>query len=74
MHYKNGRVAKEGDIVVSLGLKRAGILHGLNPNSQTCNARMAPTSENDAYVTLSECLHIDDLKTATVPDTGKVSP
>lgn len=71
MHYKNGREAKQGDIVVCLTLKKAGILHCLQPNSQTCNARMAPTSENDAYVTLSECLHIDDLKTASVPDTSK---
>ncbi len=71
MHYKNGREAKEGDMVVSLSEKKVGILHSTNANSTTCNGRLAVTSINDPYVTIGECLHVDDVKAATVPDSTK---
>ena len=71
MHYKNGREAKAGDIVVSLALGVAGILHGLNAQSTTCNGRLAALKSNDPYVTLSECLHIDDVTAATIPDSSR---
>jgi hypothetical protein len=64
MHYKNGREAKPGDRVISLEFGVAGILHSLAPGSTTCNGRIAPTSQNDPYVTLSDCVHIDDVKVA----------
>ena len=71
MHYKNGREAKPGDKVVVLPSGRAGILHSVNANSTTCNGRLAQTTENDAYVTLSECLHMDDIAAANISDSSK---
>ena len=66
MHYKNGREAKAGDKVVSVnnGNVTTGIVHSLQAGGGTCNARVAPTSQSDAYVTLSDCLHVDDLAAA----------
>lgn len=71
MHYKNGREAKAGDKVVNLNLGRAGILHSTSAQSTTCNGRLAQVTDNDPYVTISECLHIDDIAKATVPDSTK---
>ena len=64
MHYKNGREAKAGDIVVSLADNVIGILHSVSAQSTTCNGRLATRGPNDPYVTLSECAHIDDVKSA----------
>ena len=66
MHYKNGRVAKSGDKVINLTTGRGGIIHSLIAGT-SCNARLAPISDNDAYVTLKECLHLDDITTAEIP-------
>lgn len=71
MHYKNGREAKVGDKVLLLGddhnPPRVGILYGTNAQSDTCNGKLARIEPNDAYVTIEECLHVDDVKAATVP-------
>jgi hypothetical protein len=69
MHYKNGREAKAGDKVVRVinGSPISGVIHTLNAQSDTCNARLARVSENDPYVTLKECLHIDDIAAAEIP-------
>ena len=71
MHYKNGREAKQGDKVLNLPSGQSGVLHTVNAGSTTCNGRMAPMSQNDLYVTLSECLHLDDVAAANLPDTSK---
>lgn len=71
MHYKNGREAKAGDKVVNLTSGRSGILHSTQAQSATCNGRLAQINENDPYVTIGECLHIDDIAKATVPDSTK---
>ena len=71
MHYKNGREAKAGDIAVSLTNKTAGLLHSVSASSNTCNGRLAPINGSDPYVTISECLHIDDVAAATIPDCTK---
>ncbi len=71
MHYKNGREAKPGDKVVSLVYGVAGILHSANAKSTTCNGRIARIGDNDPYVTIGECLHMDDIAAATVPDSSK---
>lgn len=70
MHYKNGRLAKAGDKVVSLAHHTAGVLHSVNAGSNTCNGRLAVTTPNDPFVTLSECLHADDIAAANVPDSS----
>jgi hypothetical protein len=69
MHYKNGREAKNGDKVVGLssGNLVAGILHSVNAQSTSCNGRIAITKPNDPYVTLSDCLHVDDITAADIP-------
>ncbi len=71
MHYKNGREAKPGDKVINLPTGLSGILHSPNAQSQTCNGRLAVASNNDPYVTLGECLHVDDVAAAEIPDTSK---
>lgn len=71
MHYKNGRPAKQGDKVLNLESGQSGILHSLNAESNTCNGRLTATSASDSYVTLKECLHIDDVKAAEIPDTSE---
>lgn len=68
MHYKNGRLAKAGDRVINIPLGVIGILHTTNAQSSTCNGRLAVPTSNDPYVTIGECLHIDDVTKATIPD------
>lgn len=68
MHYKNGRLAKEGDTVVSpCGL---GVLYNTNSQSDSCNGRIAIVTQTDPYVTIKECLHIDDVMAASIPDSS----
>lgn len=71
MHYKNGREAKAGDKVINLTSGLSGVLHSPNPGSQTCNGRLAQMTNNDPWVTLSECLHVDDIAAAEIPDATK---
>lgn len=70
MHYKNGREAKDGDKIMSLEHGAAGVLHSTNAGAETCNGRMATVSPNDPWVTLSRCLHVDDIAAADVPDSS----
>lgn len=75
MHYRNGREAKPGDQVVLISDKFAvpvtGVLHSIVPGSQSCNARLALLSPNDPHVTIGNCLHLDDVLAASVPDATK---
>jgi len=70
MHYKNGRQAKAGDKVVNLTQGISGILHSCNAQSTSCNGRLAAINQNDPYVTIGECLHLDDVATAYIVDTS----
>jgi hypothetical protein len=73
MHYRNGRQAQPGDRVICLptsGPLMTGLVHSIQVSSQTCNARLAVASPNDPYVTLSDCLHVDDVAEA-FPAPGK---
>lgn len=67
MHYKNGRKAEPGDRVINLESGRSGIVHSLSAGSDTCNARLIQISNNDEYVTLSKCVHMDDVAKADIP-------
>ena len=74
MHYKNGRPAKNGDKIVILppwpgGTPSAGILYDAMAGNDQCNGRIAVTSYNDPCANLAECLHFDDLRAASIPDT-----
>lgn len=56
MHYKNGREAKAGDLVINLETGEAGLLYALVASSTTCNGRISHTSGNDSYITVGQCV------------------
>lgn len=63
MHYRNGRVAQNGDKLVKLNGGQVvcfGVLHSATPGSDYCNGSIAPIT-NDAGACLCDCLHVDDL-------------
>ena len=64
MHYKNGREAKVGDRVVVLnqGKPFAGVLIETTPGSTSCNGQVVAAPGNSNYVTLSDCIHADDVQ------------
>lgn len=64
MHYKNGREAKEGDKVFNLVTSQTGMLHSTSAGSDTCNGRLAAITNNDVYVNIKDCMHVDDVKAA----------
>jgi hypothetical protein len=74
-HYKNGRLAKNGDAVVLLPEPRknfkpvAGYLHGLQEGT-TCNAQIEGSGVYSTCVTVSQCLHADDISAASIPDSS----
>ena len=75
MHYRNGRVAKNGDKVVmfpSYGGPVVGILYDAVAGNDFCNGKIAPTSPTDPMPNLKEVLHWDDVKAASenAPDTS----
>lgn len=64
MHYRNGREAKNGDKVVSLGfnggqIEAFGMLSEAVPGNDFCNGYILPMSKLGAC--LCDCLHADDL-------------
>lgn len=64
MHYRNGRVAKNGDKIVSLGydggkIIAAGILYDAVPGNDFCNGSIAHMPDSGAC--LCDCLHVDDI-------------
>jgi hypothetical protein len=68
MHFRNGRVAQNGDKVVKLGgygasqaeIVAFGVLHSAVPGNDTCNGSIAPII-NDMGACLCDMLHVDDL-------------
>lgn len=76
MHYKNGRVAQNGDKIVVLptyGAPTIGILYDAVVGNDYCNGKVAVIAPNDPTANLSECLHYDDVVSALpaeVPDTS----
>jgi hypothetical protein len=74
MHYKNGREAKQGDKIINLKFGFSGVLHTVTEGCETCNGRLASISQNDPYITLSECLHVDDIAAAIIPDSTQETP
>jgi hypothetical protein len=70
MHYKNGREAKAGDKIVNLPTGLSGVLHSTVPSATSCNGRLAAINSNDPYVNISDCLHMDDIAAAEVPNSA----
>jgi hypothetical protein len=67
MHYRNGREAKNGDKIVSLGgygpnvINAIGVLYDAVPGNDNCNGQIAPIQQPGITACLCDCLHVDDL-------------
>lgn len=70
MHYRNGREAKNGDKIVSLGgfgagqvyINSIGILFDAVPGSDYCNGNIASIIGGPVVVAcLCDCLHVEDV-------------
>lgn len=64
MHYRNGREAKNGDMIVQLNggkIEAVGVLHGATPGNDYCNGNIAPTQHPQATACMCDCIHVDDL-------------
>ena len=66
MHYRNGREAKNGDKIVSLGFNggsivAVGVLYDAVPGNDFCNGSIAPIQHSKEGACLCDCLHVDDL-------------
>lgn len=65
MHYRNGREAKNGDLIVQLGsdgkITQFGILHSATPGNDYCNGIIAPAQDVCSGACMVDCLHVDDV-------------
>lgn len=67
MHYRNGRAAKNGDLVISLDgygnaiVNAVGVLHSAMPGNDYCNGSIAPIQPTNKSACIVDCLHIEDL-------------
>lgn len=66
MHYRNGREAKNGDKIVSLGFDggkvvAVGVLYDAVPGNDFCNGNISPIQATPTGACLCDCLHVDDL-------------
>ena len=68
MHYRNGREAKNGDVIVQMGgdgkINAFGVLHSAvagNDYCNDCNGGIAPLHTSQTSACMCDCLHIDDL-------------
>jgi hypothetical protein len=66
MHYRNGREAKNGDVVVQFTMDGAkvtsyGLLHDATPGNDYCNGRVVSLQATQEFACLIDCLHVDDL-------------
>ena len=84
MHYRNGREAKNGDKILllqgysgSYGTPVVGILFDAKAEQGSdCNGWIAPVSSGGLIqcADLKNCLHLDDIAAATIPDTSPKPP
>ena len=65
MHYRNGREAKNGDMVVQLGehgkITVFGQLHSATAGNDYCNGYIATTHYPGTMACLCDCLHVEDV-------------
>lgn len=67
MHYRNGREAHNGDIVLSLDgygnavINAVGVLYGATAGNDYCNGNIAPIQMVGKGACLIDCLHIEDV-------------
>jgi hypothetical protein len=82
MHYKNGREAKNGDTILILPkvgetypTPAVGVLFGAKGDSNDCNGSIAPILSGGqvCVADLKNCLHLDDIAAAIIPDSTKTT-
>lgn len=66
MHFRNGRVAQNGDKVVQLSFEGGkivslGVLHDATPGNDFCNGSLAPLHGSVMGACMCDCLHLDDV-------------
>jgi hypothetical protein len=65
MHYRNGREAKNGDLLVQIGndgkINAFGVLHSATPGNDYCNGTIAVVQSPQAGACMCDCLHIEDV-------------
>ena len=65
MHYRNGREAKNGDVIIQIGfdgkLNALGVLYNAVPGNDYCNGNIAPVQPPVASACMCDCLHVDDV-------------
>jgi hypothetical protein len=66
MHYRNGREAKNGDVVVQLGwdgkVAAVGVLHSAVAGNDYCNGQIAPVQNTVTGACMVDCLHVEDIQ------------
>jgi len=64
MHYRNGRPANNGDMIVSLQggkIVAVGVLHSATPGNDYCNGYIAPVQPTNSIACMCDALHVDDV-------------
>lgn len=65
MHYRNGREAKNGDLVIQIGfdgkINALGVLHSAVPGNDYCNGQIAPIQAMQQGACMVDCLHVEDV-------------
>ncbi len=65
MHYRNGREAKNGDVVIQIGfdgkLNALGVLYSAVAGNDYCNGSIAPIQAANTGACMCDCLHVDDV-------------
>ena len=66
MHSRNGREAKNGDLIIQLGMdgsqaKAVGVLYDAKPGNDYCNGMIAPIQNTKEGACMCDCLHLDDV-------------
>lgn len=65
MHYRNGREAKNGDLIIQVGfdgkINAFGVLHSAVAGNDFCNGQIAPVQPTNTIACMCDCLHVDDV-------------
>jgi hypothetical protein len=64
MHYRNGREAKNGDLIVQVNggkITAVGVLYNATPGNDYCNGNIAPIQPMPTGACMVDCLHVDDV-------------
>jgi len=65
MHYRNGREAKNGDLIIQIDgrgkIGAVGVLYDAQPGNDFCNGYIAPVQPVNTTACMCDCLHVDDV-------------